>query len=124
MKIGYYSPRPYMTFDGLTTIGCSHEYGNPSGHSLFSAGFSLFVFLDFFSHQSGGEKSRAYNTCLIAAIAFFVLMGFARVYQAVHSVDQVLYGWQLGIWGALYFNYCLRDWLISHVNYGIKDGSA
>jgi membrane-associated phospholipid phosphatase len=46
-KIGYHEPRPYMVWGDLTAIGCSHEYGQPSGHSLFSAGFAMFVFLDF-----------------------------------------------------------------------------
>lgn len=91
MKIGYHEPRPYMTFDNMTTIGCSHEYGNPSGHSLFSAGFAIFTFLDFLGKND--KKSVGYIIGLIGAILFFTLMGFARVYQGVHSIDQVLFGW-------------------------------
>ena len=117
MKISYHSPRPYMTDDGFTVIGCSYEYGQPSGHSLFSAGFSVFLFLDFLGDSE--VKDKRYIGSLIGTLSFFFLMGFARIYQGVHSIDQVLYGWSLGIWSALFFHYCLRDKIIQHVNTGL-----
>ncbi|TNV78051.1 hypothetical protein FGO68_gene11152 [Halteria grandinella] len=114
-KIGYHEPRPYMVFSDIQTVGCSYEYGQPSGHSLFSAGFAVFIFLDFFG---GAKVSIAYVCGLIGSCAFFLCMGFARIYQGVHSIDQVLYGWQMGIWGALYFHFCLKDAIISHIDSG------
>ena len=90
MKIGYHEPRPYMSDDQIIVIGCSHEYGNPSGHSLFSAGFSLLSFMDF---MGKAPKTRGFFFALGGPIAFFLLMGFARVYQGVHTIDQVIYGW-------------------------------
>lgn len=50
--------------------------------------------------------------CLIS-----FLIGFARLYVGVHSIDQIIYGWQLGIWLAYYFNFCLRDFIIHHITY-------
>jgi membrane-associated phospholipid phosphatase len=67
------------------------------------------------------KKGGVYISTLIVAITFFVCMGFARIYQGVHSLDQVLYGYQLGIWGALYFYYCLRDFIIHHVDVTLKE---
>lgn len=46
-----------------------------------------------------------------------VLIGFARLYVAVHSMNQIIYGWQLGIWLALYFHYCIREPLHLHIIY-------
>ena len=47
-KIGYHDPRPYMTDEKIEPIMCSHEFGNPSGHSQFAAAYALFTFLDFY----------------------------------------------------------------------------
>jgi hypothetical protein len=47
-KMAYHEPRPFMTTDKINVFGCSAEYGNPSGHSLFAAAMDTFVFLDVF----------------------------------------------------------------------------
>lgn len=44
------------------------------------------------------------------------MVGFARLYVRVHSWNQIVYGWQLGVWAALYFHSCIRDPLIAHIN--------
>lgn len=90
MKIGYHEARPFMAFANSSAIGCSHEYGNPSGHSLFSAGFAIFLFLDFFG---GAQKNGRYWGFLVAANLYWLIMGFARIYQGVHTINQVFYGW-------------------------------
>jgi hypothetical protein len=47
-KMAYHEPRPFMTTDSIKIFGCSPEYGNPSGHSIFAAAMDTFVFLDIF----------------------------------------------------------------------------
>jgi len=47
-KIVYHDPRPYMSNSKILPLGCSNEYGNPSGHALFASGFFFFLFLDIF----------------------------------------------------------------------------
>lgn len=47
-KMAYSEPRPYFVDPDIIPHGCSAEFGNPSGHSLFAAAFFLFIFLDFF----------------------------------------------------------------------------
>ena len=54
-KMGYHEPRPFMVSDSIKVYGCSAEYGNPSGHSLFAAAFNLFFFLDIF--HSGKKRT-------------------------------------------------------------------
>jgi membrane-associated phospholipid phosphatase len=53
-KMGYHDPRPYMSDDKILPYDCSHEYGNPSGHSIFAMGFFVFLFLDVYhkKHES------------------------------------------------------------------------
>ena len=42
-------------------------------------------------------------------------MGFSRLYNGDHSMDQILYGWLLGLWLATSLHFLVRDFLISHV---------
>ena len=48
MKIIYHDPRPYMVFSDIEAVSCSKSFGNPSGHSNFSACFYLTLFLMYF----------------------------------------------------------------------------
>lgn len=40
-------------------------------------------------------------------------MPFARFYLGVHSLDQILYGTSLGIWGGIVCHFLLRDGVIN-----------
>ncbi len=102
-----------MVFESVHTVGCSHEYANPSGHSMFSSSVGLFIFLDFMGTRNRNIK---WFSVLSSIFAFTGIMGFARIYQGLHTVDQVLYGWCLGFWFALFFHFCIREWLIDHVD--------
>ena len=42
-------------------------------------------------------------------------MGFSRLYNGDHSMDQILYGWLLGLWLATSLHLLVRDFIISHV---------
>ena len=53
---------------------------------------------------------------LIFAVLWSFTVGFARLYVRVHSWNQIVYGWQLGLWVAFYFHFCIRDSIIQHVN--------
>lgn len=53
---------------------------------------------------------------LILVFLYSFLIGFARIYVRVHSWNQIVYGWQLGLWLAFYFHFCLREGVIKHVN--------
>ena len=117
-KIAYHNPRPYMVDNDVVPYGCSHEWGNPSGHSLFASGFFFFMFLDIFhSHDKHVEPSNLiYALTLIGTLAITFLIGFARLYVGVHSIDQIIFGWMLGFWIAFYFHICLRNRVLYHIN--------
>ena len=114
VKMLYHSPRPYMVDDDVQVFGCSTEFGHPSGHSLNSMTFSLALLLDFLQsvpEPSGCSKAAAY----IGAIVTPLLVGFSRLYNGVHTLDQIIYGLLLGLWLALLSHYCLRTPLIKHI---------
>ena len=114
-KMAYHEPRPFMVTDQITVYGCSAEYGNPSGHSLFAAGFNFFFFLDICHGGKYKYSSLLYSLLLFVATSLTILIGFARFYVGVHTLNQIVYGWQLGLLLAFYFHYCLRDPVMRHI---------
>lgn len=115
--MAYHEPRPYMYDSALEPYGCSAEYGNPSGHSLFAAAFNFFFFLDLFH---GDHLKRRSNLPLYVFAAFLTfslttLIAYARLYVMVHTINQIIYGVQLGLWLAFYFHYGLRTYILTHI---------
>ena len=47
-KLFYHQPRPYWVRAEIEAYNCSTQFGNPSGHCLFSAGMATTLWLDFF----------------------------------------------------------------------------
>lgn len=86
-KIGYHDPRPYMSDDQIIPYDCSHEYGNPSGHSIYAAGVPLFLFLDIFHGYLKSFTKLSYYLSLGGVIFTAIFIGFARLYVGVHSLN-------------------------------------
>lgn len=78
-------PRPIWTQQNVRNIGlyCPVEYGNPSGHSWFSAVFGFGLLLDY---QGVGEK----YIYMWISVAAAILMPLSRMYLGAHSLNQVL----------------------------------
>ena len=93
-KMAYHEPRPYMVDSKLEPYGCSAEYGNPSGHSLFATAFNFFFFLDMFHGENTQRRNKKmlYAICLFVAISLTVLISYARLYVMVHTINQIIYG--------------------------------
>jgi|LauGreDrversion4_2_1035121.scaffolds.fasta_scaffold1556372_1 hypothetical protein len=77
-----------MVDDKIKVFGCTDEYGNPSGHALFTAGGHFFVFLDIL-HSDYGKKFSlpVYYISLLYAISQTFLVGFARFYLGLHTIN-------------------------------------
>jgi len=45
---------------------------------------------------------------LAVAIAFGFTVGYSRVFLGMHTMDQILFGWLLGVWFAFTFHFCSR----------------
>ena len=78
-------PRPIWTEQSVRNIGlyCPVEYGNPSGHSWFSAVFGFGLLLDY----KGPGPNYIFIWFSLAAV---VLMPISRMYLGAHSLNQVL----------------------------------
>ena len=45
----------------------------------------------------------------VCAFAWAILQGYSRFILGYHSWNQILYGWQLGVWLACVFHVLLRE---------------
>ena len=114
-KMAYHEARPFWENSTLFAGDCSSEYGNPSGHSMTSAVFAIAMILEAAEAVKGTIVLRVGLGVLTGLVmtAYFILLGWSRMILGVHSINQVLYGWILGIWLALACHFCLRDSIIA-----------
>ena len=116
MKQIYHDPRPYMVESTIHAYHCSKEFGNPSGHSSAACLISVLLFLDKGQHLSLPLRIPALLLTLFWAIG----IPFSRYLLGVHSLDQVVYGFSLGLWSGLTMNYVLREAILNHAAVIIK----
>ncbi len=57
-----------------------------------------------------------YSFWLLISISLTFLIGFARFYVGVHTINQILYGFSWGFWLAFFFHFVLREKIMLHVN--------
>jgi len=114
-KLAYHCPRPYMIDADLEVYGhCSQGFGHPSGHSHGSCTVLLVLALDWIAYKKvKGEWKFLY---IGAALTGTFMIGFSRLYNGVHSLEQIFYGWQCGIFQALFFHYEIRDRILSNTS--------
>lgn len=98
-KIIYRNDRPYWESDILDIV-CNSGYGNPSGHSVTSTAYYLTLphivtNFEFFKTGKKNINLRVFIFCLF--IIFGSLIMVSRVTIAAHSINQVIYGFTLGL---------------------------
>lgn len=94
LKMIYQSDRPNWHSDYLT-FSCNYGYGNPSGHSLTSICLYLslsHVLVKYFKINGAFKK-----IIFIFFIFFSILIALSRFILAAHSLNQILYGFSLGL---------------------------
>jgi membrane-associated phospholipid phosphatase len=78
------------------------------------------VFLDyFFSNPTVYQNTKkwVFYTALVLDISVISLMGFSRLYNGVHTLDQIILGTMLGTWLAFVMHLCVREMLFKNVEY-------
>jgi membrane-associated phospholipid phosphatase len=104
LKAYHCDPRPFWTDDQVRNIGmaCPIDFGNPSGHSWFSAVLGFGVLMDY---QDSGRKGLA----VAISILMIVLVPLSRMHLGVHSLNQVLEGLICGLAMCLFFRLGLKN---------------
>lgn len=101
MKSYIHEQRPFFVTE-LTPTKCWIEYGNPSGHSITSTSLYLTMWQLLCRRYKPSTYWRVNS--LVMTIIVIMLIGASRLYNGVHTYNQILMGWILGI--ALYYLYC------------------
>ena len=77
---------------------------------MSAMGLALVCWLDLNEYARTCSEAHRYvksywtrGFLLVVSITFGVTIGYSRLFLGVHSMDQILYGWSLGIWCALTF---------------------
>eukprot|EP00347_Sterkiella_histriomuscorum_P008440 403345086 len=122
-KLMIHDPRPYMTDERIDVVSCSHEYGSPSGHAVLAATYSTFLFLMYNhsqkqTHLTMSQRLRDWKYILgvICIVSYPLIMAYDRLFMGVHTIDQIIFGLQLGYWLAFYFHFCYKKAIQVHVH--------
>ncbi len=92
-----------MALDGLQPETCSTSFSHPSGHALNSEAVYLYLYLEI--PKNINKKARI--SIFTSVIALIFTLGYSRFYTGVHTLDNIIFGWMIGIWAALTYHYLL-----------------
>ena len=96
MKLLYHDPRPFWTNTDLYSGSCDGGFGNPSGHAYAST-FTYLGFFRLLSKTKFFANKLMYKVILFLVALFFIItIVLSRIYLAMHSFNQILYGCLLG----------------------------
>ena len=119
LKLFYADPRPFWINTILFQGKCETSYGNPSGHSLTS--FYFILSFCYYINMMEKIKNNITMKIIVYLLGFLIssLTAFSRLALGVHSINQVVYGSLLGIWGFLMFAYVFKIYDMP-LNYYLK----
>ena len=86
LKIGFHTPRPYWVSHDVKALTNYPTFGLPSGHAQNALVFFGYIAVFF-------RKLRVWIVCIL----IILLIGLARVYQAMHFPSDVIAGWLAGL---------------------------
>ena len=52
---------------------------------------------------------------LLVVVFFGASIGYSRVILGVHSWNQVVFGWSLGLWIAFTLHFCVKDYTVEAI---------
>ena len=85
---------------------------------MFSVGATLTMWLDLNQYVTQNDsvlKAWYYRLLLLlVAIVFGLTIGYSRILLGVHSWNQVVFGWSLGIWIAFTLHFCVKEQIVEN----------
>ena len=84
-------------------------------------GMAIIVWLDFNERVGRNEQSRFRHWlvrvfALMLAVTFSFTIGYFRVFLGVHAWNQLLFGWMFGIWLAVTYFFCYKNWIFDRLD--------
>ena len=100
LKLIYISPRPFMTNIDIIIFNCEGGWGNPSIHSILSTCLYLTIYKVIIIQNKNYSNNEKKNYFLLTLL-FIICICLSRLLLGVHSINQVIFGFCLGI--SLYY---------------------
>mmetsp|Transcript_17101 Transcript_17101/g.12148 ORF Transcript_17101/g.12148 Transcript_17101/m.12148 type:complete len:153 (-) Transcript_17101:567-1025(-) len=107
LKIAYHQPRPFWLDTDIIPLHCKTSYGCPSGHTTVATAITFTLALDLTetlvksSNLTNGVKIFIILNAYTQAVLYSLCVAYSRIVQGVHSYNQVVFGFTLGLWFAL-----------------------
>ena len=101
LKELYAKPRPYLLDMLIKPVDCELSFGNPSGHSLNSILFFLTLWHIMTDSEYFKQRKLMKYIFLISTIMFVFIIMFSRLALGAHSLNQLLFGFSVGV--SIYF---------------------
>jgi len=126
LKLYHASPRPSWESSEVSTYKCYSEFGSPSGHTMMCTNFCIYIYFIYVVNASENnrlykrlktilpDKAIKFSAFMILAISTYY-MGYSRILLGAHSINQVLYGFFLGLWTGVWFIFIVRKTLLLHL---------
>ncbi len=103
LKVAFHTARPFWISRQVNSLSFESSFGMPSGHAQNSAAV--------FGLLAASLKRR---WVWVVSLMLIFLIGFSRVYLAVHFPQDVIVGWIVGfilVWSFLRLERPVTDWL-------------
>ena len=111
----------------ISSSGVSTEFGDPSGHTMSCAQVFLSLFLDYLAEEQKfvatkncyENKARAWakkGAFMIFYLTVVSIVGYSRMFNGSHSLDQVVTGALIGMWLAYFGHFALRAPIYRHID--------
>ena len=121
LKSFNHEARPFFVMQ-LTPTKCWLEYGNPSGHSITSV--SLYLTMWWLMCKRHKVSFFVMKVSLAATLIVCFAVAFSRIYHGVHTYNQILAGWALGVFLHVMFCHVLYEDLRNFVKTAHKSTFA
>ena len=124
LKLFHASPRPSWESSEVQTYKCYSEFGSPSGHTMLCTNFCMYVYFVYVLNENNkvykmlrsvlSDQAIRFSSIAILSISTYY-MGYSRIVLGAHSINQVLYGFLLGLWTAVWVLFIVRKTLLLHL---------
>ena len=121
-KLIFIAPRPYWINKEIKVYDCQGGFGSPSGHVLVCTMFYLTFWKIIFQSKRRKNSFFFKYFSLVLIIIFIIFMGFIRLLSGAHSLDQIIYGFLLGLSYFIFIFYVINvncnnnKQLLKHLN--------
>ena len=88
LKSIIHEPRPFFVTTEFKPSKCTFEYGNPSGHALWTTSVYLTLF-ELAKRQNAWTRSKTWlhDLALLGTISVILITCFSRIWHAVHTFN-------------------------------------